>query len=294
MSASSVEFRDLTIDDVPAGLGLCRHAGWNQLAADWQLFLNLSPHGCRAAVQGGRVVGTVTTVNYENRFAWIGMVLVDPQFRGRGIGTRLLEESLKILRNIGCARLDATPQGRPVYQRLAFVDEYELSRMQLDLPEMGFQLSSFKGDEARRGLARRMVETDLPAVREIDSRIFGADRHRILRWAMQLAPEYAWVIEGRSGIEGYCFGRHGHKFDQIGPIYAPVETLAQALTAACLAGTAAKRIIIDPLHHSPGWISWLQEIGFVHQRPFTRMVRGENSYPGEPNLQWAIFGPEFG
>ena len=168
MSTSPVEFRDLTIDDVPAGLRLCRHAGWNQLAADWELFLNLSPSGCRAAVQGGHVVGTVTTVNYENRFAWIGMVLVDPQFRGRGIGTRLLEESLEILRNLGCARLDATPQGRPVYQRLAFVDEYELSRMQLDLPEKSFQLNSFKGDEARRGLARRMVETDLPAVRGID------------------------------------------------------------------------------------------------------------------------------
>jgi GNAT superfamily N-acetyltransferase len=294
MSASPVQFRDLTIDDVPAGLRLCRHAGWNQLAADWELFLKLSPSGCRAAVQGDRVVGTVTTVNYENRFAWIGMVLVHPEFRGRGIGTRLLEESLDILSNLGCARLDATPQGRPVYQRLAFVDEYELSRMQLDLPKKGFRPSSSKGDEATGGTARRMVETDLPTVREIDRTVFGADRHRILHWAREQAPEYAWVIEGRSGIESYCFGRHGHNFDQLGPICAPAELLAQALISVCLAGKASKRIIIDPLHHSSSWLSWLQETGFVHQRPFTRMFRGENRYPGKPNQHWAIFGPEFG
>jgi len=76
-----VEYRDLTPDDIPAGLRLCRIAGWNQLAPDWELFLRLSPRGCRAAVQNGKVVGTVTTVNYENRFAWVGMVLVDPETR---------------------------------------------------------------------------------------------------------------------------------------------------------------------------------------------------------------------
>src|SRR5262245_30623159 len=51
-----IEYRHLTLDDVPAGLRLCRIAGWNQLAADWELFLRLSPGGCRAAVCDGNVV----------------------------------------------------------------------------------------------------------------------------------------------------------------------------------------------------------------------------------------------
>ena len=38
---------------------------------------------------------------------------------------------MSILRGIPSIRLDATPQGRPVYQRLGFEDEYELCRMQL-------------------------------------------------------------------------------------------------------------------------------------------------------------------
>ena len=32
--------------DVPAGLALCRAAGWNQTIEDWDLFLKLSPKGC--------------------------------------------------------------------------------------------------------------------------------------------------------------------------------------------------------------------------------------------------------
>jgi ribosomal protein S18 acetylase RimI-like enzyme len=93
------------------------------LAADWELFLRLSPRGCRAAVQDGKVVGTVTTVNYENRFAWVGMVLVDPETRGQGVGTRLLQETMSVLRDMPSIRLDATPQGRPVYQRLLQDDD---------------------------------------------------------------------------------------------------------------------------------------------------------------------------
>jgi hypothetical protein len=32
---------------------------------------------------GAMVVGTATTLCYDHRFAWIGMVLVDPGFRNR-------------------------------------------------------------------------------------------------------------------------------------------------------------------------------------------------------------------
>jgi GNAT superfamily N-acetyltransferase len=293
MPTAPVQFRHLTLSDIPTGLRLCRHAGWNQLAADWELFLDLSPRACRAAVHQDQVVGTVTTVNYENRFAWIGMVLVDPQFRGQGIGTRLLEESLYILRDLPCARLDATPQGRPVYQRLTFVDEYGFSRMQLELQDAGFLKSQSREGHTQTN-ARPMVEGDFKAIAEIDRRVFGANRIQSLRWAFTQAPEYAWVIDKRSGIAGYCLGRHGFNFDQIGPICAPFEAIAKALLEACLVGTSRNRIILDPLHHSSEWISWLQQIGFVHQRPFTRMYRGENRYPGDPSQLWAIFGPELG
>ena len=287
-----LQFRDMNLDDVPAGLRLCRTAGWNQLAADWELFLQLSPSGCRVATWDDRVIGTVATVNYENRFAWIGMVLVDPEYRGQGVGTRLLKESLEILKDLECSRLDATPQGRAVYLHLNFVDEYQLSRMQLDLsgrdlPHLGVRIAN--------QIPRKLTGDDLPSVLEIDRRLFGADRSAVLKWSWFQAPEYAWVIQGdRNQPEAYCFGRRGFNFDQIGPIYSRAQQNAELLVWSCLEKRKNQFLIVDAFHHSPTWIAALERLGFTQQRPFIRMYRGENRYPGLPDQLWAMFGPEFG
>ena len=110
----NVRLRLMTIDDIPEAMRLKDLAGWNQTAADWERFLFAGPEGCFVAKRKGRVVGTSATIVYQGRFAWIGMVIVDRQFRGQGIGTALLERAIQYLdsRNIPCMKLDATPQGR--------------------------------------------------------------------------------------------------------------------------------------------------------------------------------------
>ena len=130
----SAHLRLMTEADIPAGMRLKELAGWNQTASDWERFLCASPAGCFVAESGGRVCGTATTIIYEGRFAWIGMVLVDPEYRGRGIGTRLLGQAIEHLDAVGVPtlKLDATPQGRPIYAKLGFVSEYEVERWALD------------------------------------------------------------------------------------------------------------------------------------------------------------------
>ena len=112
-------------DDIPAGLRLCRAADWNQVAADWELFLASSPDGCVSpsttltrSSAASRQSGT------DNDFSWIAMVLVDPPHRGKGIGRQLLKEALDVIGEATTARLDATPAGRAVYVPLGFREEY--------------------------------------------------------------------------------------------------------------------------------------------------------------------------
>src|SRR5688572_20198533 len=116
--AARVCFRVMNPADIAAGLALSRAARWNQTEREWELFLRLNPKGCRVAVIDERVVGTVATARYEDRFAWIGMVLVDPAERGQGIGGRLMAEALYVLKDMPSIRLDATPAGHAVYQKL--------------------------------------------------------------------------------------------------------------------------------------------------------------------------------
>jgi len=276
-------YRTMKPYDSAAGLSLCRVAGWNQLARDWEIFLILSPNDCRVATINDKVVGTVATIRYQNFFSWIGMVLVDPACRKQGIGTQLLKEALQTLHNQETIKLDATPAGREVYLKLNFVDEYRLSRM-----------STISAAGRLKSTARSLRKNDLPAVVKFDREIFGADRQPLLEWILEGAPQFAFLVEEKNEIQGYCLGRYGYNFTQIGPVIARNSGIAINLVSAALKNCIGCPVILDVLHFEPEWIEWLTSIGFAEQRPLLRMYRGSNKFPGLPEKQFSILGPEFG
>jgi GNAT superfamily N-acetyltransferase len=126
-----IRIRPMTAADLPLGLRLSREAGWNQTPADWSRLLGLGPAGCFVAELDGAAVGTTTTCVF-GPIAWVAMVLVDRDVRGRGIGTALVAHAIDHLDELGVRsiRLDATPLGEPLYRRLGFVAEYPLTRFQ--------------------------------------------------------------------------------------------------------------------------------------------------------------------
>lgn len=280
-----ISFRNMRKEDIPAGLSLCRSAGWNQLSREWELFLQLNADGCRVAVdETGSVVGTVTTLRYQDNFSWVGMVLVDPGKQRLGIGTQLLHEALKILSADETIKLDATPAGREVYLKLNFVDEYRLSRMRLnEIPTNKLPASS----------ARPLRQSDFPRVIKFDREVFGADRKPVLERILKGAPQYAFVVEDANEIKGYCFGRPGYNYNQIGPVIAKNAEVAKQLLSAALRNCTAP-VIADILYHTPGWVNWITSLGFAELRPLIRMYRGKNTFPGIVEKQFAILGPEFG
>jgi predicted N-acetyltransferase YhbS len=121
-----VILRRMTEADLPGADELRRLAGWNQTAEEWRRSLSLEPEGCFVALQDGKVAGTVTTITYGRALAWIGMMLVHPDHRGRGIGTGLMQQALKYLqdRGVKCIKLDATPAGQPLYEKPFVVEVF--------------------------------------------------------------------------------------------------------------------------------------------------------------------------
>jgi GNAT superfamily N-acetyltransferase len=279
----AIHYRTMQPEDIATGLQLCRASRWNQVERDWELFLQCSPDGCRVAVQGPAVVGTVTTVNYQARFSWIGMVLVDAAMRGQGIGTQLLREALAVIGADGCARLDATPAGFPVYHKLGFVEEYCLSRME-GVPASRQWLHE----------AQPLQPADLAELGAWDEAVFGADRSALLTWLLAGAPELCWVVRRAGKLRGYVLGRCGHNFIHIGPLIAEEDATAQQLAIACFNQAGDAPLVLDVPQQQTGWLSWLTELGFHEQRPFIRMRRGMLHHPGQVASQFAIVGPEFG
>src|ERR1700694_4643986 len=95
-------------------------AGWNQTPGDWRNVMTLAPDGCFGMDCDGALRATATAVCYGRELAWIGMVLTDPAFRGRGLARNLMEHALDYLRGrgVGWVKLDATDMGHVLYERL--------------------------------------------------------------------------------------------------------------------------------------------------------------------------------
>jgi ribosomal protein S18 acetylase RimI-like enzyme len=117
-------------DDVPFAHLLRKSPGGIRPSTIGAAILVTIPKAALVAEVKGKPAGTATTIRYGDRFGWIGMVLVHPDYRRFGIGTQLLKGAISRLQQCGvrCIKLDATPMGRKVYVPLGFVDEYELSR----------------------------------------------------------------------------------------------------------------------------------------------------------------------
>jgi len=95
-----------------------------------------------AEVAGG-IVGSAGGQRFDGLYPWIFSpsdrqygylwgVYVEPEYRHRGIATRLTQLVVEYLRGIGCTKvvLNAAPNARALYQRLGFGDS---NLMELDL-----------------------------------------------------------------------------------------------------------------------------------------------------------------
>lgn len=272
----------MTIDDLRLGLQLSQQAGWNQTKADWQRFFNLGPEGCFVAEYGGHPVGTTMTFA-SDQVAWIAMVLVDKESRGQGVGTKLLRHSLDYLDGlkIKTVRLDATHLGRPIYERLGFVPEYELVRFEGIAPS-GRAVTTVKN-------ATPEILTD---VIEFDKQMTGENRTKMIKVLFKEFQENTSVLMHGDKLEGFVTMRSGSNAVQIGPCTATLNAGSDLLSYA-LYKCAGKAVYIDIPTDNTNSVKIAESSGLKIQRRFVRMYRGERI---KDNIEaiWASSGPEKG
>ncbi len=273
--------------DVSAGLRLGAQAGWNQTVADWQRMLDLQPGGCFGLEVAGQVVATVTTIVYPGKLAWVGMMLVDQQWRRHGFGRRLLQRALDWLAagGVSMVMLDATPLGRNLYLQLGFRDLFDLERRQ------GLALGRSTADIAIRPLQPNELDN---AAGEFDTLAFGRDRLRVLRGCLSSPGAFGFVAGSTGKLTGLVMARPGAHHWHIGPLEATDDLAAKALFDAALAPLAGQPVLIDV----PSPNAFARELaasrGLAVARTLTRMVLGGDPPPVDVGLTYGIAGLETG
>ncbi|HEV2390947.1 MAG TPA: GNAT family N-acetyltransferase [Verrucomicrobiae bacterium] len=285
--------RKLTSADLAFADSIRALAGWNQTLADWERFLATDPDGCFLAEWRGTPAGTATTTIYGAQLAWIGMVLVHPDFRRRGIGRALLQHAIAYLHNRGvrCIKLDATPEGKLVYDALGFRTEWTLKRW-----------------AGRPGAAKRATPApelrawrpaDAAFVEPLDTAAFGVWR-RSLWVTLGSAGGVGLVTESKNGgLAGLGFVRPGSQALHLGPVIANspevgLDLIEGLMVRAMEARNPGDTIFWDIPDPNERAVSWAQGHVLSVQRPLIRMFLGENATLGDPRRQFAIGGPEVG
>jgi predicted GNAT family N-acyltransferase len=281
--SSEVKIRLLRESDIAAAMHLKHLAGWNQTESDWRTLLQLESDGCFAAVLNDQLVGTTTTTSYGSELAWIGMVLVRPENRRAGVATRLLQTALGYLdHKVPVVKLDATADGKHVYERIGFAVESSIERW----TRSGKAVSFDRKPENIDSETRRQVL-------QLDARAFGADRSKLLNVLLANSCVRPVLTRSEEGsVTGYALARSGSDAAYVGPIVSGQRNHVAELVDR----------LLERLHPSPVYVDvkcdWgegrqlLIERGFEKQRDLIRMRRGF-AVPTS-SLVFAIAGPEIG
>ncbi len=279
----------LRADELGDAAALVAEAGWNQVAADWRIFLDLGTvHAVRNSA--GRVIATAATLSHGGRFGWISMVLVAGPYRRQGLARRLLDRCIADLTAAAIVPvLDATPAGRSIYLTLGFQDAWGFHRLtgngtarnpSLPAPPAGVRIQPID-DTIYDDLCR------------YDAAAFGADRNGVLARLRGRVPAAELVALRDDGICGFLLGRDGRSATQLGPLVAENPAIAQALLARGLAAINGP-VYIDLADDKAPVRAWLNELGFAAQRPLTRMPHQRSTGFDDAARTFAVAGPELG
>jgi GNAT superfamily N-acetyltransferase len=279
LQISPLEERDLA-----DALGLSTQAGWNQTQDDWRTLLWFAGT-CLAGRIDGQVVAT-GTIKFNGNCGWIGMLLVEQRYRGRGYGSRMFDVLLKVadeMQKYLWLGLDATELGKPIYQKRGFREVGKIQRWQLAVPHQLPRLYSVREYRPRR---------DFERLHALDGEAFGA--FRLLLWKNHLDIDEC-VCEKDDEFLGFGYSRPGRLGQYIGPVVARSDAAAGGIIAHLM-----ERFAQDP--STPVFIDvpqgcsiepWLKAEGFEVVRNWTRMVRGM-AERGNPEMIFGTAGPEFG
>ncbi len=270
--------RTLALSDVPSAMELSTGAGWNQTAEDWRRIIQLSANGCRCVEDAGKIVATITLLRYGTDLAWIGMVLTRPEYRRQGLAKQLVEDAIAGAERDGIRtlKLDATDEGRPLYEGLGFAVEEAIERWGRKGRAIGAKgISLAPKLEIRSGSLVGPMPDGLVA---LDTRAFGVPRKQLLE---KLCASGRWDFTGN----GYVLSRAGRTARCLGPCVASSEEGARQLIATHLGGFNCEGVepegpsslnwYWDLLPKNSEAVSCAEDCGFTRRRILWRMRRGE-------------------
>lgn len=219
--------RTMTREEVALAIEWAAREGWNPGLHDAQTFRAADPAGFFVGELDGAPVASISVVKYGAGFAFLGLYIVLPEHRGRGLGWALWQHGMASAAGRQVA-LDGVVAQQDNYRKSGFALAWRNVRYE------GRAATAAPVDARIVPLATLPFDT----VAAYDAPFFPADRRPFLRaWLAQPdAAALGWAANGQ--LQGYGVVRGCRSGWKIGPLLADSESIADALYAALAARSA--------------------------------------------------------
>lgn len=255
--------RAMTPGDLDRVIDWAAAEGWNPGRHDAACFRTVDPAGFIIGELDGAPISSISAVNYDARFSFLGLYIVRPDLRGRGYGLQTWNAAMAHggARNIG---LDGVVAQQKNYKKSGFALAYRNIR--------------FAGRAADGPCSGRIVTLSrMPFERLLayDRPLFPAARSGFLRaWITQPGHVGLGLIGGQGVLIGYGVVRPSQQGCKIGPLFADSAEAAEALFVALSAQAGGGDLYLDVPEPNPAAVKLAERHGMTPVFETARMYTG--------------------
>jgi GNAT superfamily N-acetyltransferase len=241
-----------------------RQEGWNPGLDDSLAFHDADPSGFFVGSIGEVPVGSISVVKYGGNFAFVGLYIVHPDFRGKTYGKAIWDAGLASAgdRTIG---LDGVISQQENYRKAGFETAYTTVRyggVPTGLPQSSL-------------VAQAVLDSRLEGLLRYDSAIFPQPRASFLAaWCTARKGRRSAIVRKSGKIRGYGTIRRCYEGYKIGPLFANEADSAAALLADLIPEANGAPIFIDIPTANPEAVALAESIGLQPIFETARMYRG--------------------
>ena len=218
--------------EIELALDWAAREGWNPGLADAACFAVPDPAGFLLGEIEEAPAATISVINYDERFAFLGFYIVRADLRGRGYGNRIWQCGIAHAgaRTIG---LDGVPAQQENYKKSGFVLAYRNVR--------------YGGRLSAASAANTLPLTAIPfaALAADDATVFPAARPAFLRAWISARGHIGRALVVERQVRAWGVIRPCRVGFKIGPRVADDRACAEQLFAALIAAVGGGEIFLD-------------------------------------------------
>lgn len=221
MQNNNFTIKTMTKQDIDIMIDWAAEEGWNPGLHDADCYFAADPQGFLVGYLGDEPIATISAVNYQNAFGFIGFYIVKPQYRGKGYGIEIWNAGLKRLQGLNIG-LDGV---------VAQQDNYKKSGFNLAYRNIRFE-GLGGGNPPNNSQVVALSTIPIETIAAYEQPFFPANRTRFTKAWVNQPNSHALGIIRNGNLAGYGVIRECRDGHKIGPLFADTQEFAESLFLA--------------------------------------------------------------